>query len=95
MNLKAFNQQLSLEQSGIVFHGKFIAFERQCEVQFETFDQKLADELFEIIHNEATRISDKYSLTSTNNIMSRINRGTAESITVDEETAGLLDFADA
>lgn len=94
-NLKAFNQQFSLVQSGIVFHGRFIAFERQCEVQFETSDQKLADELFQIIHSEAIRISNKYSLTSTSNIMSRINRGTAESIIVDEETAGLLDFSDA
>ncbi len=51
--------------------------------------------LFEIIYDEAIRIPDKHSLTSTSNIMSRINRGTAESIIVDEETAGLLDFADA
>jgi len=93
--LKAFNQQPSLVQNGIVFLGKFIAFERQCEVQFETSDQKLAEELFDIVHSEAIRIFDKYSLTSTNNIMRRINRGTAESIIVDEETAGLLDFADA
>ena len=93
--MKAFNQQPTLQKSGIIFIGKFIAFERQCEVQFENSVQKLAKELFEIIYSEAIRISDKYSPSSTSNIMSRINRGTAESIIVDEETAGLLDFADA
>jgi len=88
------DRRLTLNKNGAVFHGSFIAFESQCELLIETSDQNLAKKLLDCISKEAIRISDKYSLSNPDNIMSRINRGTADSIIVDEETAGLIDFAD-
>jgi len=89
-----FNSQIPLKKIGTIFQGDFKAFDSSCKVQIETADEYAANDIFNCISNEALRISNKYSLSIADNMINLINRGTADSIIVDEETAGLIDFAD-
>jgi thiamine biosynthesis lipoprotein len=92
-----------LTQNGILFHGSFKALGHGCELQVETADKHLAQQLLSCISEEVLRIAKKYTPISGNNsannsvdnIITQMNKGTAESIIVDGETATLLDFSDA
>lgn len=90
-----FSNETVLTQNGVLYFGTFDAFGHHCELQLETSDQQLAEQLLCCIRKEICRLDEKYSNHSTDNILAQINRGTAESIIVDAETAALLDFADA
>jgi thiamine biosynthesis lipoprotein len=88
-----------LTKNGILYHGGFKAFDERCELHIETSDKQLAQRLLNCVSEEVVRIAEKYTSSSVDNsidnIITQINRGTAESIIVDAETATLLDFSDA
>ena len=83
-----------LTSNGVLYHGSFNAFGHRCDLQLETSDQHVAEQLLVSVSSEVNRISDKYDNDLTENIITQINRGTSESIIVDAETAGLLDFSE-
>jgi thiamine biosynthesis lipoprotein len=92
-----------LTQNAGLYQGSFMAYGHRCELQIETSERQVADQLFNCVSGEVRRIAEKYTYNVVDNsisksidsIMTRINKGTAESIIVDAETASLLDFSDA
>lgn len=66
-----------------------------CEVQIETDDLALTDELGRIAEAEAKRIEVKYSRYRNDSVTTRINSSGGSRMQVDEETAALLDYADS
>lgn len=73
---------------------QFEAMASPCEVLLDTPDRKLAKRLGRIAQNEVMRIEKKYSRYLGGNIIHRINQAKGQPIEVDEETAGLLSYAD-
>ena len=73
-------------------HG-FAAMASPCEVQVETPDPALGRRLGAIGEAEARRIEDKYSRYRDTGVVARINASNGAAVEVDEETAGLLDYA--
>lgn len=98
-----FADKIVLTQNGILYHGNFKALEHCCDLQIETSDKQVAQQLLNCVSEEIIRIIEKYTYNlidasannTIDNIITRMNRGTAESIIVDAETATLLDFSDA
>lgn len=82
-------------QNGNVYLCDFSAFNCNWQIQIECRDERKLREIIHCIYSEVLRLEDKYTLQNYNNIMALINRGTAESLIVDDETAALLDFSDA
>ncbi len=64
-----------------------------CELLMETGDPKLAMQLTRIAWKEARRIENKFSRYRDDNIIYRVNHAEGKSITLDNETADLLDYA--
>jgi thiamine biosynthesis lipoprotein len=73
--------------------GRFRAMGSPCEVLVETSSAAEAEHVTERVAACAWRIDEKFSRYRTDNIVHAINTADGASITVDEETAGLLDFA--
>ena len=73
------------------FSGQFNAMASPCEILIDATDQDIATEIVTIGANEAARIENKFSRYRDNNIIHQINSG--NTVTVDEETARLLDYA--
>jgi len=65
----------------------------QCEILLDTKDEKLAWDALQSAQKEAIRIEQKYSRYKSGNIIDKINTANGERVTVDEETARLLDYA--
>ncbi len=65
-----------------------------CEILCDTPSEDQAEGAAEAAAAEAWRIEDKFSRYIDGNIVSRINEAHGNPVTVDEETAQLLDFAD-
>lgn len=65
-----------------------------CELLVETDNKDLALDLLRIVANEAWRVEDKFSRYLPDNIIAQINQSAGESVTVDDETANLFDFAE-
>jgi thiamine biosynthesis lipoprotein len=63
-----------------------------CEVLLESDDGRDARRILSIVASEASRIEHKYSRYRPDSVLSRINAAAGE-VTVDEETARLLDYA--
>lgn len=74
--------------------GHFSAMASPCEVLVDTTDIQLAQQLATIALKEALRIEKKYSRYRSDNIIFEINNSYGKRVTVDEETANLLDYAD-
>jgi thiamine biosynthesis lipoprotein len=74
--------------------GTFAAMASPCEVHVEGADRDRADRVLDAVAAEAWRVEQKYSRYLDGNIVSRINATDGAAIEVDEETAGLLDYAD-
>jgi len=72
--------------------GSFSAMASPCEILIDTQDDSIASSVANIAEKEAKRIEYKYSRYRKDNIVYQINSG--NNITVDEETARLLDYAD-
>ncbi len=75
--------------------GRFTAMACPCEVLIETHDAALARHATGIAAGYALSIERKFSRYRDDNIIHRINTASGAPIVVDDETAKLLDFADA
>lgn len=64
-----------------------------CELVCECVKRGDASELSQLAAEEAWRIEDKFSRYTGGSAVARINEANGEAITVDDETADLLDFA--
>ena len=82
----------TLEQKQDHFVGRFNTMASPCEILVDTTDESIASQVTNIAANEAKRIEHKLSRYRKNNIIHQINSG--DKVTVDDETARLLDYAD-
>jgi len=64
-----------------------------CELLVDSKSDIEAAALADTVSTEAWRIEDKFSRYLPDNVVSRINNSGGEVVTVDDETANLLDFA--
>jgi len=76
-----------------LMQGSFRCFACPCEVLVETTDRKLAERVLDEVAAEAKRIEHKFSRYRDDNLVHTINQADGRVVTVDEETAKLLDFA--
>lgn len=90
MSIKDYN----ISQEDGYWRGEFKAMASPCELLIETDDEALALSLTKLAFEEAKRIENKFSRYLKNNIIYKINNSHNKSVTVDEETALLLDYAD-
>ena len=77
------------------YRAKFTAMANPCELLIETQDYRLANEVATLAAGEALRIERKYSRYRDDGIVSTINRANGKSISLDDETAQLIDFSTA
>jgi thiamine biosynthesis lipoprotein len=73
--------------------GLFEAMASPCEILVESDSQALARRLTRAAAAEAWRIEEKFSRYLPGSVVGRINRSAGRPLTVDGETASLLDFA--
>lgn len=86
-------QRLQGPASGApVWRGTFTAMANPCELLIETPDAALAQQLTELAAQEARRIEYKYSRYRHDGVIHAINNSAGQSVEVDAETAGLLDY---
>lgn len=86
-------RDIRLQKTGAGFVGSFPAMGSPCDVLTELDDRDEAERLVRIVADEAWRIEAKYSRYLPGNIVDQINTANGQAITVDEETARLIDFA--
>ncbi|HHL45291.1 MAG TPA: FAD:protein FMN transferase [Gammaproteobacteria bacterium] len=65
-----------------------------CEILLATESRSLAEALLQQSYTEAKRIEHKFSRYRSDNCIYRINHSDGTAVSVDEETANLLDFAE-
>jgi len=77
------------------YHFDFKAMGSPCSIQLYTRDEQTALHVAEMAINDVQRLERLYSRYRDDSFLSEINRVAAsgDSITVDDETAGLLDYA--
>ena len=90
----ASNWPMALLQAGDDYLHVFRAMATPCEVRLETVDELLALRVASAVENEARRIETKFSRYRDDSVVGQINSRAGEAMTVDAETAHLLDFAD-
>jgi thiamine biosynthesis lipoprotein len=73
--------------------GRFGAMASPCEVHIAPVDERRASELVAMVADEAWRIEAKFSRYVTDGVVAAINDSAGKPVTVDEETARLLDYA--
>ena len=73
--------------------GRFRAMGSPCEVLLENGNRERASSTIAAIAGEAWRIEDKFSRYRKGNIVDQINTANGAAVSVDDETADLLDFA--
>lgn len=83
----------AFDRSGALWRGRFTAMGSPCEVLVDDEDAERARRAVCIAMHEALRIERKYSRYRDDNIVHRINTAGGAALTVDDETADLLDFA--
>lgn len=81
-----FNQPLA--------EGRFSAMASDCQVLMECADWLLAARLLEGVQRECQRIEHKFSRYRADSVIAQIHAAQGQPVTVDAETARLLDFAD-
>ncbi len=64
-----------------------------CEILLATDNRSLAEDLLQLGYAEAKRIERKFSRYRQDNCIYRINHSSGTPVSVDEETANLLDFS--
>ncbi len=84
---------LQCTQKGADWLVSFQAMASPCEVLFDLAEHSQAQWLGELARDEALRIEKKFSRYRTDNMTHTINNSRGRPVTVDPETAGLLDFA--
>ena len=83
----------SFEKTDDYWRARFQAMASPCECLIASNDEKLAREIAELALAEARRIETKFSRYRNDNIVYNINHASRSGISVDNETADLLDFA--
>ena len=86
-------REVRLDLAADTWHGRFQAMGSPCELVCETQKRSEAMELSMRVATEAWRIEDKFSRYLAGNVVDRINSANGVAVTVDEETADLLDFS--
>jgi thiamine biosynthesis lipoprotein len=84
---------LEVKRISDCFQGRFNAMGSPCEVLVASTDEALARNLLQIVADEAWRIEKKFSRYLPDNIVAGINNSNGRHVSVDDETANLLDFA--
>jgi thiamine biosynthesis lipoprotein len=82
-----------LLRRGGTWHASFDAMGSPCEVLIDGGDEAAARHLGTLAQAEALRIERKYSRYRADSELQRLNTAGGQPVTVDEETAALLDFA--
>lgn len=85
--------ELQLSRQTGLCSGRFSAMASDCEILLDHNDFSAAASQLEAAAAEARRIEQKFSRYRDDNIVHRINHAQGEAVTVDEETARLIDFA--
>ena len=83
----------SLVRTEDYFLGRFTAMASPCEVILDTDDRAEALAMIEVAVAEAQRIEHKFSRYRAGNIVHQINHAAGRPVRVDDETAGLIDYA--
>lgn len=81
------------ERAGGLLAMRFHAMASPCELLLPTLDRDEAMTLGRIVADEAWRVEHKFSRYRDDSIVSWIHRNRGTEITIDDETAGLLDFS--
>lgn len=72
--------------------GSFHAMASPCEVLVEVSSERDARRILDLVSAEAWRIETKFSRYRPDSVIQRINTGAGAAVSVDEETAKLIDF---
>ena len=73
--------------------GRFQAMASPCEVLIDSSDAQLGQKIIQAVHSEAKRIEQKFSRYLKNNFMYTLNNSAGDVLTLDDESALLMDFA--
>ncbi|MFN2111114.1 MAG: FAD:protein FMN transferase [Anaerolineae bacterium] len=76
------------------WRGSFACMASPCEILIDNDDADLTQSLSTLVYSEALRIEHKYSRYREDSETSRINHSAGTTLSVDAETARLLDYAD-
>lgn len=85
---------IAVERCHDYWRGTFTAMASPCEILLEAHDETRAREVCLLAAREAWRIEAKFSRYRSGNIVYAINHSGGHPVTVDDETAHLLSFAD-
>ncbi len=85
---------LAIERAEDHWTARFRAMAGPCELLIDTDDEPLVRHLAQVACDEALRIEHKFSRYRDDNIVARLSRAEGKAVEVDDETAGLLDYAD-
>ena len=86
-------RQVEVASTDSGWAGRFKAMGSPCEVLLDIPGRGPCDEVARAVASEAWRIEDKFSRYLDGNVIDRINTAAGAPVSVDDETAGLLDFA--
>jgi thiamine biosynthesis lipoprotein len=76
-----------------LYKHQFKAMGGPCQCHLWHDSESAADTLFETLEQEVLRLERKYSRFRTDSLISKINTGQFNGVRLDEETTGLLNFA--
>ena len=75
------------------FVARFTAMGGPCELLVDTDDRRQAAALARLVEGEALRIERKFSRYRPDGVVHEINHSSGRPVTLDDESAGLLDYA--
>jgi len=87
-------KELQLVKENDCWRGRFFAMASPCEVIMEVDSKALADKILKAVSGEAIRIEQKFSRYRNDNDIYAINNAVGKVVSVDAETARLIDFSD-
>ncbi|NQD36763.1 FAD:protein FMN transferase [Permianibacter sp. IMCC34836] len=85
--------QLELQSSRQLGSARFNAMASPCEILLDSSDQHLLSHCGQLAEQEALRIEQRFSRYRNDNLIYQINNANGEPVTVDDELANLLDYA--
>jgi thiamine biosynthesis lipoprotein len=83
----------TLQRQADYWLGEFTVMASPCQLLLEGMSEATADTLVQQAYHEAKRIELKYSRYRSDNIIAQLNCGAGKTMTLDDETARLVDFA--
>lgn len=86
------DQSISVSSAEHGWCGRFTAMASDCEVLVDTADESTAHDVTQLVADEAWRVERKFSRYRDDSVLHKINTAGGQPVTVDEETARLLDF---